>query len=138
MVGIIVMGHDNFADGIGGCLEMLMGKTENFEKINYLQDNSLEDLAVKLTEAVKRLSNCSAFLFFADVTGGTPFNTAAQLKAESSRPMEIIGGANIAAVLYGYMSRTKDVTLPVLAEECVAAGQRAISRYKATEEATEK
>ena len=44
MIGIIVLGHDHFADGISGSLEMLLGKAENYEKINYLPDDSLEDL----------------------------------------------------------------------------------------------
>lgn len=37
MIGIIVLGHDHFADGISGSLEMLLGKAENYEKINYLR-----------------------------------------------------------------------------------------------------
>ena len=43
MIGIIVLGHDHFADGISGSLEMLLGKAKNYEKINYLPDDSLED-----------------------------------------------------------------------------------------------
>lgn len=130
MTGIIVLGHDNFANGISGSLEMLLGKMENYEKVNYLQDDSLDDLAFKLAEAVKRLSSCSGFLFFADITGGTPFNTAIELKEHSSRPIEVIGGANIAAVLHGYMSRAKEGSLSVLAEECVASGQSALHHFK--------
>lgn len=44
MIGIIVLGHDHFADGISGSLEMLLGKAENYERINYLPDDSWEDL----------------------------------------------------------------------------------------------
>lgn len=132
MVGMIVLGHDHFADGISGSLEMLIGKVEHYEKINYLQEDSLEDLSAKLEQALKSLADCSSFLLYTDITGGTPFNTAIRLKMQSGMAMEVIGGANVAAVLYGYMSRSHVENLETLAEECVSAGQGALVHFQAS------
>ena len=133
MIGIIILGHGHFADGISDSLEILLGPTENYEKINYLPDDSLEDLNAKLEKAVECLSACNGLLVFTDIAGGTPFNRAIQLKMRSGRVMEVIGGTNVAAVLYGYMSRTNCESLSTLAEECISAGQGALLQFKETE-----
>ena len=133
MIGIIVLGHGHFADGIHSSLEMLCDKMENYEQVNYLADDSLDDLMLKLTQAVERLDHCDGLLIYTDIMGGTPFNTAIQLKMRSSRAMEVIGGTNLAALLYGYMSREAGANLSVLAEESVSAGQSALFHFKEPE-----
>ena len=37
MIGIIVAGHGNFASGITSMLELVVGKPENYEYIDFLQ-----------------------------------------------------------------------------------------------------
>ena len=44
MIGIIVAGHGNFASGITSMLELVVGKPENYEYIDFLQGESQEAL----------------------------------------------------------------------------------------------
>ncbi len=137
MVGIVVMGHDHFAEGIGSSLEMLIGKAEGLELVNFFQDDSMDELTDKLKVALQKLSDCTGILVYADLVGGTPFNIAIRTKMQGNKEMEVIGGANVAAVLYGYMLRAKEQNISVIAKESVTAGKEAMLRFEVAPDVSE-
>ena len=44
MIGIIVVTHSNFAEGINNSVEMIAGKQDNFTAINFENGEDIEDL----------------------------------------------------------------------------------------------
>ncbi|MGL6220061.1 MAG: hypothetical protein ACRC36_18605 [Lacrimispora sphenoides] len=87
MIGMIVTGHGSYATGITSGLKLLAGEPENYEPVDFLEDDSLEILTGKLAAAAKRLSQCTGILIYADLTGGSPFNVSVRMKME--RPGKI-------------------------------------------------
>lgn len=73
MIGIIVTGHGNFASGLASSIEVIAGKQDKFEAIDFPIGSTNTELAKQLQEAVDRL-NCSDIIFCTDIAGGTPFN----------------------------------------------------------------
>ena len=55
MIGIIVAGHGNFASGITSMLELVVGKPENYEYIDFLQGESQEALEDDFREKLDNL-----------------------------------------------------------------------------------
>ena len=44
MIGIIIVTHSNFAEGIKNSVEMIAGKQDNFTAINFENGEDIEDL----------------------------------------------------------------------------------------------
>ena len=55
MIGLIVTGHGNFAEGIHDATEMIAGAQENYKKVLFKENMSLDILEEKLRETVDLL-----------------------------------------------------------------------------------
>ena len=82
MIGIIVTGHGNFASGLASSIEVIAGKQDKFEAIDFPVGSTNTDLAAQLQQAVDNL-NCSDIIFCTEVISGT--NIPVLLEALFSR-----------------------------------------------------
>ena len=64
-----------------------------------------------------------------DLTGGSPFNVSLRLKLSRQEPIEVIGGANLPAVIEAFMSSKFQESAETLAESALEAGKNAMIRY---------
>lgn len=134
MTGMIVTGHGSFATGIASGIRLLAGEPEQFVTVDFAPEDSIESLTAKLEQAVQQLAECSGILIYADLTGGSPFNVSIRMKMEYPGNMEVIGGANLPAVLDGYMRRTMTDELLPLAGETLEAGKQAMALFHVSAE----
>lgn len=132
MTGMIVTGHGSFATGITSGLKLLAGEPQRYEAVDFLPEDSVESLTEKLAGAAERLGECDGIIIYADLTGGSPFNVAIRMKMEKGRVLEVIGGANLPAVLDGYMTRDMAGDVKSLAEAGVEAGRAAMVWFQET------
>jgi len=49
MIGIIIVTHSNFAEGIRNSVEMIAGKQDNFTAINFENGEDIEDLKNRIS-----------------------------------------------------------------------------------------
>ena len=133
MVGMIVTGHGSFATGITSGLRLLAGEPEDYEAVDFLPEDSVDSLTEKLRAAAERLSGCSGILIFADLVGGSPFNVSIRMKMEGNSALEVGGGANLPAVLQGYMARMAENDVSALAVDVLSAGKEAMIRFEASD-----
>jgi len=129
MTGIIITGHGSFAAGVVSVLNLLIGKPENCEAVNFEPEDSIETLTKNIKAAIDRLFGVDNILVFCDLTGGSPFNTAIQLKMSVNMDMEVIGGANIPMIIETVMSRQVKEGLEELTELAVSTGKAQIIRF---------
>ncbi|WP_077611375.1 PTS sugar transporter subunit IIA [Clostridium sp. Marseille-P2415] len=108
MIGIIVTGHGNFAAGISSGLELLFGAPECFIPVDFTALCTPAVLKNKLEGAVQNLKECETILIFCDLVGGSPFNISSEIKMESDRNIEVIGGTNFPMVLEALMGRLQE------------------------------
>ena len=132
MVGMIVTGHGSFATGITSGLKLLAGEPENYEAVDFTPEDSVDTLTEKLTAAVERLAGCDGIVIFADLTGGSPFNVSLRLKLSRKEPIEVIGGANLPAVIDAFMSMGMQSDAQAMASGSLEAGKNAMVRYVGT------
>ncbi len=103
MIGIIVTGHGNFASGLVSSIEVIAGKQDKFEAVDFPLGSTNIDLGKDLKEAVQRL-DCSDILFCTDIAGGMPFNQSVILSTHLNSS-KVISGTNIPVLLEALFSR---------------------------------
>lgn len=127
MIGIIVTGHGRFASGLASSIEVIAGKQDKFEAIDFPVGSTNTDLAEELKQAVKRL-DCSDIIFCTDIAGGTPFNQSVILSTHLPSS-KVISGTNIPVLLEALFSRTNQ-TASSLAEILVDSHQSRIQVFQ--------
>ena len=94
---IIVSGHGKYATGMKSSFEFLAGPHENFNFIDFTEDDSDVTLKEKFNNIINNNINASV-LFFCDMLGGTPFKAAA-LIANDKDNMEVVAGCNLVSLI---------------------------------------
>lgn len=77
MKGIVLMSHGDMAKGMAQSATMFFG--DNIEQFTYCclkPENSPEDFALSLQEAIKQVDSGEGVILLADLFGGTPCNQA--------------------------------------------------------------
>lgn len=95
--GLIICTHKRTGVEIKNSVEMITGMGDNIEVIEFLEDNSPEEVSEKYQSAIEKL-NTNKIIFLVDIKGGTPFNCAARMKIENPS-YEVITGVNIPMVI---------------------------------------
>lgn len=140
MIGILVSGHGRFASGLTTALELLAGPQEAYQAVDFLPENSAEELKENMQKAVAELGACDSVLILTDLTGGTPYNVASKLRLEqmeaSKAPaLEVIGGANLGGVMEACMTRQLDCSVKELAASVCRAAKEQVVHFQTEEEA---
>lgn len=128
MIGIIVVGHNEFAHGISSTVEMVAGKQEHYEALTFLEGCSPEALMETIHESVTRLNSGSGVLVFTDLKGGTPHQKAIQASL-SHEGVEVLSGTNVGMVLEASIVRTMVDDVKELATKLVQTGLDQISHF---------
>ena len=130
MIGLIISGHGNFASGLHTSLKLIAGNPSNVEYVDFEETDSTETLMDKYYYSLSNLSNCESILALTDLAGGSPFKTLVELKTAISKPMDVIGGANLPMILE--ISMAKDITkdLSYLSQVAIEIGKSSIVKFE--------
>lgn len=82
MIGIAVITHGKFADGIKDSLRMIVGEQENFESLGLKEGQGLEEFKSEVKKVITSVNSGSGVLVFVDMFGATPFNAVSMLRNE--------------------------------------------------------
>ncbi|MBC6342355.1 PTS sugar transporter subunit IIA [Lactobacillus kimbladii] len=129
MVGVIICTHGNSAPELLKSAEMICGKQENCQTVNFKEGESLEQLKSEISEKISQLKGTVFCL--TDLKGGTPFNTLVSL-LKSNPEMEIITGVNIPMLLELFINRSQ-LEKEELLSGITEAGKTGIYRYQDVE-----
>ena len=133
MIGIIVTGHGRFASGLASSIEVIAGKQDKFEAIDFPVGSTNMDLAQELKQAVEKL-DCSDIIFCTDIAGGTPFNQCVILSTHLANS-KVISGTNIPVLLEALFSR-KNQNASSLAQILVDSHQSRIQVFQSRSNVT--
>ena len=127
MINIIVTGHGKFAEGLLAASEVILGKQENVSEIEFLSEDSSEDLQVKLEKEVKKYGD--NILFITDLVGGTPFNLSV-IQAQQLNNSRVIGGSSLPMLMEIIINRNTE-NIDELVEQGLNTGKNAMMVFKA-------
>ena len=128
MIGIILTGHNHFASGVGSSIEMVGGHQDYFEKVDFPDGYSEEQLIEELQKAIDRLAECQQIVIFCDLMGGSPFRQSATLSVANPR-LRVVYGVNLGMMLEFVLSRQFVEDLDETLDTLVERGREAIGRF---------
>lgn len=129
MIGLIVTGHGTFASGLYSAVKLLAGKPEHFEVVDYVQEDTTDDLSDKLKEKVNLLRDCTdGIVVFADIANGAPFRESMELADDLKGicRIEVIGGVNLGMVMETNISRSYLRDIDAFVDMAIEEGRKQI------------
>lgn len=129
MIGICIITHGKFAEGIKNSAEMIVGDSKNIEALGLYKGQVIEDFQNRAFETIKSLEQGDGVLVFVDMFGATPFNTIAQIRTkliENKIKCGIVTGLNLPMLVEVSMIRDSG-KLEGLLENIANVGKDSIS-----------
>lgn len=126
MVGIIIVGHGKFSSGLKNSIELIAGKQEKLEIVDFVEGDSVDDLHRKIKRAVDVLNSEEGIIFFTDILGGSPFKTSVMI-SKDIKNSEVIAGTNLPAIISILFDR--DVPVDEIKNKALEAGRGGIKSY---------
>ena len=88
MIGIIIVTHSNFAEGIKNSVEMIAGKQDNFTAINFENGEDIEDLKNRISQKAEDYTSKGLdVIYVTDLKGATPFNACLYVSTQIWGPV---------------------------------------------------
>lgn len=88
MIGIIIVTHSNFAEGIKNSVEMIAGKQDNFTAINFENGEDIEDLKNHISQKAEEYTSKGLdVIYVTDLKGATPFNACLYVSTQIWGPV---------------------------------------------------
>ena len=75
MIGILLVTHGDFAEGIKNSTELIVGKSEKFSTLGLYHGDSIDDFNKKVLDHIINLDDGNGVLVFSDLYCATPFNS---------------------------------------------------------------
>ena len=105
MVGIIVVGHGEFAKGLSSAVEMIAGRQDEYLNVSFSYGMTPEQLKAEIKDAIEHLNTESGILIFTDLLGGTPFKESVEISLQYDN-VKVITGTNTAMLLEAVLMRS--------------------------------
>ena len=129
MIGLLVTGHGNFGSGITSAVDLIAGKQENYQYVDFLPTYNLDDLDREMRKALDNLKDCNGVLILCDLLGGTPFNKAAEISTQMQN-VNVVAGTNLSMMLEVTMTRKFEEDLDALTKAALESGVEQIAKYE--------
>lgn len=124
MIGILLVTHGNFADGLKNAVELIAGRQEAFKTIGLYHGDGIEVFQNKILDAVNELDIGKGVLVFVDILGGSPANAVLNLLKNNN--FKAIAGVNMPMVCHAVLKRNSDIDVTELFRQCISSGKEAL------------
>jgi len=121
MIGIVVITHGNFGEGILQSAKQIMKGGENCLAINLSGRRDLNELSEEIKNKVSALDSAEGILICIDAMGGTPYNATRCLTKEGS--IHVVTGVNLPMLLSALNNRSR-MNIQDLARKVVEDGRK--------------
>jgi len=115
MVGIVLISHGAFCEGLLSSLKMIAGDDCGIRAVPLFPGMTAEAYRAKLAEALRETESESGTLVLSDIKSGTPFQSAAYLAKDFK--IGLVSGMNMPMLLSVALERTEESTLEELVKQ---------------------
>lgn len=126
MIGLILIGHGNFASGMHSTLRLLNGECADLISIDFLEGTSFEDLCEQVNSEIERFST-NQVIILTDLPGGSPFKAAA-LATFQYPNVKALTGINFPILLELALSKEYSDNLVELIDTCLKHAKEALKK----------
>ena len=119
MVNVVVISHGEFCVGLVSSLKMIAGDTYGVKAVPLLPGEAPESYREKLKHVLLDYEDQAAgFIILSDISGGTPFQSAAYLSKEFK--IGLVSGMNMPMLLSLTLARSDKDSLEELTKKATA------------------
>jgi len=129
MIPILVCCHGGSAPKLVETAEMIAGKQDVCESVEFLMGESLDKLKGDIKTKLSKLNNPNDVLCLVDLKGGTPFNVLVQM-TEDYPGLDIVTGVNIPMLLQTFIQRPSSVSKEELMNSIIDAAHKGIYEFE--------
>ncbi|MGB9724901.1 PTS sugar transporter subunit IIA [Caldisericum sp.] len=122
MIGIIIVAHGKYAEGLLDAVYLIAGQQEKIETIGLFEGDNLDDLTQKIAEKIDKLDDGSGVIVFVDMFGASPSNIVSKLM---NKNFVAVTGVNLPMILEILMNRDS-LNLDDIAKLAIEAGKESI------------
>ena len=125
MIGIVVVTHSLLGESLIETAEFILGApVENVVSVSINVQKDVDELRIKVADAIKNVDTGGGVLILTDMFGGTPSNLSYSFLEDGK--VEVISGVNL-PVLIRAVGLQKEADLSKAAQNLVTSGKRSIS-----------
>lgn len=126
MVGVIIVGHGNFATGMHSALRLLNGECDTLISIDFQEGTSFEDLCEQLNKEVEKFGNADVIIL-TDIPGGSPFKAAA-MATFSYKNVRALTGINFPVLMEIVLSKDYTDNIDSLIDKAIDNARDALMK----------
>jgi PTS system mannose-specific IIA component len=123
MTGILLVTPGRLGEAMLAAVSQLVNRSQGLDAVSIRPDEDMENVRLRISQAVDALADPEGVLIFTDQFGGTPFNLAVSLMKDQA--VEVVAGVNLPMLLRA-VAGPGDLSLPEFARELRAVGRRGI------------
>lgn len=127
MIGIVLISHGRFAEGLLDAAEMIVGEMDNVVCIGLEPMDDIDLLIQRIQEAVNAVDVGDGALLMVDLFGASPFNASGRLALAQQDRLELITGMNL-PMLVELLVQREGLSLKEASQIALDAGKSGISR----------
>ncbi len=128
MIGIIVVGHGEFAKGLTSAVELIAGKQDAYITLDFTSDITPESLKSNISDAIETLQENDGILVFTDLKGGTPFKESVEISLQYDN-VKVLTGTNIAMLLEAALMRSSVTDVESFTKSLVETGSGQVDYF---------
>ncbi len=128
MIGIIVVGHGEFAKGLTSAVELIAGKQDAYITLDFTSDITPESLKSNISDAIETLKENDGILVFTDLKGGTPFKESVEISLQYDN-VKVLTGTNIAMLLEAALMRSSVTDVESFTKSLVETGSGQVDYF---------
>lgn len=125
MIAAVITGHGKFGSCMLESAEMIIGKQENIQTIDFLIDQSVNDMDSNIDRKFSELDRDSGVIVLTDLMGGTPFNRI-MLKASTDPTIKVIAGVNMPLIIEILNGRRNSANIDHLIKDIIEGSKESI------------
>lgn len=126
MVGIIVVTHGGFANGVLQSAGMVFDSQEDVVACSLLPEEGPKDLKNKMLKAIDSFKDKDEVLFLVDLWSGSPFNQASMLVEEHKDKWALVSGLNLPMLVEALSLRMDGESAHSIAKQIVLSSREEI------------
>lgn len=128
MNGIIVCGHGMYATGITSALELIMGKQEYLEVVDFKKGETNTELQKNIKKAIDKYNQAENVLVMCDLLSGSPFNNAI-VEAMNDERIHVVYGTNLGMLMELVLKRNMGSSIEELLDTVVKTGKEQVGLF---------
>ena len=102
MVGVLILTHGKFADGLKNSVEMIMGQNDSFYTMGLYEGEDFSEFKEKVLEHIIQLDTGEGVLALVDLFGASPYNSVMfnyQEFRKLDKNVKLLTGVNLPMII---------------------------------------